>query len=59
MTRQAKEQIIRERLWGARMLGRLDAIIAEIQQERMMSEVKRKQAKARLKTRKVNELQPA
>ena len=59
MTRERKEQARRERMWEARTLGRLDAIIAKVQEERMESEAKRKPAKAQLKTKKVDELQPA
>ncbi len=59
MTRERKENTKRQKMWEARTLGRLDAIIAEMQEERMASEAKRKPAKAQLKTNKVDEFEPA
>jgi hypothetical protein len=59
MTRERKESTRRQKMWEARTLGRLDAIIAEMQEKRMVSEAKRKPAKAQLKTSEVDELEPA
>lgn len=52
MTREKKEKVRREKMWMARAMGFLDGIIA-IEEER------KRNAKAKLKTRKVSERKPA
>lgn len=60
MTREKKENLQWERdMWLARSMGIMDGIIAQVQEEKMEIEAKRKPAKARLKTEEVDELQPA